>query len=121
MPRQLRLSEREAAKPMARQIADMPFVRILLIFAATTVATMSTSAGRVDTILSDGWTADGVAVTLPHTWNATDGADGRLSTQKLRVHAVRLVKLPEAFEDPKTPKKNFNFRLPFAVQKGDMV
>ena len=69
-----------------------------IVLALCSVATMSASAGRVDTILSDGWTADGVAVTLPHTWNATDGADGRLSTQKLRVHAVRLVKLPEAFE-----------------------
>ena len=50
---------------------------ILSILTATTVAWAAVAAsGRVDTILSDGWTADGVAVTLPHTWNATDGADG---------------------------------------------
>lgn len=26
--------------------------------------------------LNDGWTADGVPVTLPHCWNVADGADG---------------------------------------------
>lgn len=33
-------------------------------------------AGRRVTTLSEGWTADGVPVTVPHTWNATDGEDG---------------------------------------------
>ena len=33
-------------------------------------------AERVDTVLSDGWLANGEPVTLPHTWNAVDGADG---------------------------------------------
>ena len=33
-------------------------------------------ADRVETRLSD-WTCDGVAVSVPHTWNAVDGADGQ--------------------------------------------
>ena len=35
-----------------------------------------TAEGRTTTLLSDGWTADGVPVTVPHTWNAEDAADG---------------------------------------------
>lgn len=31
---------------------------------------------RVVTPFNDGWTVDGKPVTLPHTWNAQDGADG---------------------------------------------
>ena len=31
---------------------------------------------RVVTKIDDGWKADGEPVTLPHTWNATDGEDG---------------------------------------------
>lgn len=33
-------------------------------------------AERRVTLFNDGWTADGAPVTLPHTWNAVDGADG---------------------------------------------
>lgn len=29
-------------------------------------------------VLSGGWTADGVAVDVPHTWNAIDAADGAM-------------------------------------------
>jgi len=36
-----------------------------------------TRAGdRTDVVLTYGWTADGVPVTLPHTWNVPDGEDG---------------------------------------------
>ena len=42
------------------------------------LAVCGTVAGaRTTTSLSgDGWTADGVPVTVPHTWNGIDGADG---------------------------------------------
>ena len=39
-------------------------------------SSMPASAGRVERVLSDGWTANGVPVAVPHTWNAEDGADG---------------------------------------------
>ena len=43
---------------------------------AVALMALGVSAQRVDTVLVDGWRADGVAVTLPHTWNAVDAADG---------------------------------------------
>ena len=53
---------------------------LLCAFAASAAtecgASMSVSRGRVETVLADGWTADGVSVSIPHTWNAEDGADG---------------------------------------------
>ena len=39
-------------------------------------SSMPASVGRVERVLSDGWTANGVPVAVPHTWNAEDGADG---------------------------------------------
>jgi len=48
-------------------------------FLLTLVAGLAlvTQAARTVTDLSgDGWTADGVPVAVPHTWNAIDGADG---------------------------------------------
>jgi len=39
-------------------------------------SSMPASPGRRETVLTHGWTADGEAVTVPHTWNAEDGADG---------------------------------------------
>ena len=33
--------------------------------------------GRTDTVLSEGWTADGEKVSVPHCWNLTDACDGK--------------------------------------------
>ena len=44
---------------------------VLALFGAATAV-----AGRVETRLSD-WTCDGEEVSVPHTWNAVDGADGQ--------------------------------------------
>lgn len=44
---------------------------------ALAVVDALTGMARVSIPLSgDGWTCDGVAVTVPHTWNAIDGSDG---------------------------------------------
>jgi len=47
----------------------------LLLIACLAVVPAASAARRV-TVVNDGWTADGVPVTLPQTWNAADGADG---------------------------------------------
>ena len=44
---------------------------VLALFGAATAV-----AGRVETRLS-AWTCDGAEVSVPHTWNAVDGADGQ--------------------------------------------
>ena len=49
-------------------------VRRSLPLLATLVAAVA-CAERVETQLVD-WTCDGEKVTVPHTWNAIDGADG---------------------------------------------
>ena len=36
----------------------------------------SPAFARTVTPLADGWTADGSPVSIPHTWNAVDAADG---------------------------------------------
>ena len=47
------------------------------VFAALFVASLSAAeVPRTVTRIDDGWKADGEPVTLPHTWNATDGEDG---------------------------------------------
>lgn len=40
------------------------------------LALRSACAERVETVLKGGWTCDGEAVEIPHTWNAFDAADG---------------------------------------------
>ena len=49
--------------------------RGILLGMALSAFGAAAEARRV-TPLTDGWTADGVPVTLPHTWNAVDAADG---------------------------------------------
>ena len=50
------------------------FAHALTLTAALTAA--ASAQARTVTSLSDGWTADGAAVAVPHTWNAVDAADG---------------------------------------------
>ena len=58
-----------------------------LVMAA--LVALGASAQRADTVLSDGWTANGVAVTLPHTWNAVDAADGPAAEEPDRSGSVQ--------------------------------
>ena len=44
-------------------------MRMLMMSWAVALMAPGVSAQRVDTVLANGWRADGVAVTLPHTWN----------------------------------------------------
>ena len=46
--------------------------RVAILLALLPFATLA----RTVTTLDGGWTADGVAVDVPHTWNAVDAADG---------------------------------------------
>ena len=72
-------------------------------------------AGRVETPLGEGWTADGVPVTLPHTWNAADGADGLGVEPKRCAHdsvsspsyARKTVVYRHALPDPKPGRRLF--------------
>lgn len=49
----------------------------VLMAAAAIATSIAFAGGRVVTDLSgEGWTLDGAAVTVPHTWNAVDGTDG---------------------------------------------
>ena len=52
-------------------------------------AHLAFSAARVMTLLSDGWTADGVPVTLPHTWNAADGEDGYTPAARAEMETLK--------------------------------
>lgn len=49
----------------------------ILAFTLAAVAALSQASGRTVVSLSGGgWTLDGEPVSVPHTWNAVDGADG---------------------------------------------
>ena len=51
--------------------------KILVMMIAAIATSIAVAGGRVVTDLSgEGWTLDGEAVTVPHTWNAIDGTDG---------------------------------------------
>ena len=50
--------------------------RTTIVAAAALAAALALDA-RTVTTLEDGWTADGAAVRLPHTWNLLDATDGR--------------------------------------------
>ena len=49
----------------------------ILAFAMAAAAVLPHASGRTVVSLSGGgWTLDGEPVSVPHTWNAIDGADG---------------------------------------------
>ena len=53
----------------------------LLTFALAAVAVLLQASGRTVVSLSGGgWELDGEPVSVPHTWNAIDGADGPART-----------------------------------------
>ena len=89
------------------------------------VLTASTllAAPRVVTDYNDNWTADGESVTLPHTWNAEDGADGTPVDRRgeryliwganpaiaMRSYVRKAVAYRNALPDPK-PGRRYFFR-----------
>lgn len=62
--------------------------KILVMMIAVIATSIAVAGGRVVTDLSgEGWTLDGEAVTVPHTWNAVDGTDG-IGARRHRVSSV---------------------------------
>jgi len=51
-------------------------MRCAAVFVALAALVLAARAERTVTTLDTGWTADGAAVALPHTWNAVDASDG---------------------------------------------
>ena len=51
-------------------------VLLVLLFAAPVTLDAETSGRTVVDLSGCGWTLDGEQVSVPHTWNTTDGADG---------------------------------------------
>ena len=47
-----------------------------LVLAISFIGIAGAAFARTVTPLADGWTADGSPVSIPHTWNAVDAADG---------------------------------------------
>ena len=55
---------------------------------AAALAVAGGAEARTVTTLNDGWTADGVAVTLPHCWNIDDGSNGPTDPNQWRHDSV---------------------------------
>ena len=52
------------------------FVSVGIVLSGCLASVFAGGKGRVVTPFNTDWTFDGKPVTLPHTWNAVDGADG---------------------------------------------
>jgi len=71
--------------------------------------------GRTDTVLTDGWTADGEQVSVPHCWNLTDGCDGKdvpagwpgSSSVESPSYARKRVSYRRALPDPTAGRRQF--------------
>lgn len=48
----------------------------LFVFSWLMILVNAASGARSDMLLENGWFCDGEAIAIPHTWNATDSADG---------------------------------------------
>ena len=74
---------------MAIKTKSVQFIgtMLLLLPAALCSAAAHVASERSvsEVSLSEGWTADGLPVSLPHTWNAVDAADGRVLSAPQRV------------------------------------
>jgi len=76
---------------------------------------LSATAPEEGVVLSDGWTANGEKVALPHTWNAVDGSDGPTSNcpkdedDSVHGHGYRRqsVTYSHALPRPKAGKRYF--------------
>ncbi len=84
------------------------------IVCAMAALPMALFADRVATSLSgEGWTADGVPVAVPHTWNAIDGADGGADPAKAftscsaQTYARKVVTYARGLPPPTPGKRQF--------------
>ena len=72
---------------------------------------LSVQARTVTSLSGGGWTADGEPVSVPHTWNAIDGADGlgeaRGASSRCLSYARKCVKYRRALPDAKPGRKYF--------------
>lgn len=93
---------------------------MLLASAAFCGASTGDGPGRNVSImsLSDGWTADGLPVSLPHTWNAVDAADGpggerdahrdrRTSLELLESYSRKAVVYRRSLPNPSEGRRQF--------------
>ncbi len=94
-----------------------------MLLSALLAAAISCAAPRMVTPFNDNWTADGEPVTLPHTWNAKDGADGTPkgergeryvawkvnSASATRSYVRKAVRYKNNLPDPK-PGRRYFFR-----------
>ena len=73
---------------------------------------------RITTLSGAGWTADGEPVSIPHTWNANDGADGpederakhperQTSLEMITSYERKAVTYRRALPDPTPGKRQF--------------
>ena len=98
----------------------MAVVLLRLASAGFCDATVGGGAERNVSImsLSDGWTADGLPVSLPHTWNAVDAADGpggerdahgdrRTSLELEESYARKAVVYRRLLPDPSEGRRQF--------------
>ena len=93
---------------------------MLLASAAFCGASAGDGPGRNVSVLplSDGWTADGLPVSLPHTWNAVDAADGpggerdahgdrRTSLELLESYSRKAVVYRRSLPNPSEGRRQF--------------
>lgn len=85
---------------------------IVAAFAASLVI-LCCEGRSVVSLSGDGWTADGVPVSVPHTWNGVDGADGGFDPAKpftscsAKTYSRKAVTYTRALPAPTPGKRQF--------------
>lgn len=107
---------------MAIKTKSVQFIgtMLLLLPAALCSAAAHVASERSvsEVSLSEGWTADGLPVSLPHTWNAVDAADGpggereahkdrRTSLELLESYSRKAVVYRRPLPDPSEGRRQF--------------
>lgn len=90
----------------------MKITTVLSVLAASLFALAYSASARTVMLLSgDDWTVDNEPVTVPHTWNAVDGADGfgdpRQTPSSADSYERKVVVYRRALPDPKPGKRYF--------------
>ncbi len=90
--------------------------KLLFALCCAVLAAPSASARTVVSLCGDGWTCDGEAVSVPHTWNASDGADGSPAGEPPPEHGMSIspdsyvrkaARYVRALPDPTPGKRQF--------------
>ena len=91
----------KATKPNKNLAKSIGGVAVLIATWAISSAAVPPEAGRREIPLSgSGWTADGVPVSVPHTWNAEDGADGKGASCHASSCALSYTRKPVTYRRP---------------------